>query len=47
MGKEPELVSEVERYQLDIVELTSMYKTGSVTYLLEKGWTLFHSEGSS
>jgi len=39
-GKEPELVREVERYQLDLVGLTSTHSTGSGTKLLERGWTL-------
>jgi len=39
-GKEPELVREVERYQLDMVALTSTHSTGSGTKLLERGWTL-------
>jgi len=40
-GKDPELVRKVERYQLDIVGLTSTQNTGSSgTRLLEKGWTL-------
>lgn len=38
MGKEPELVSEVERSGLDIVSLTLAH--GSGTSLLESGWTL-------
>ncbi len=42
-GKEPELVREVERYQLEIVGLTSTHSLGSGTQLLEKGWTLFYS----
>uniref|UniRef100_A0A8C2XE13 Homeobox domain-containing protein n=1 Tax=Cyclopterus lumpus TaxID=8103 RepID=A0A8C2XE13_CYCLU len=42
-GKEPELVQEVERYQLDIVGLTSTHSMGSGTKLLEKGWTLSFS----
>jgi len=42
-GKEPELVQEVERYQLDMVGLTSMHSTGSGTKLLERGWTLSFS----
>jgi len=42
-GKEPELVQEVERYQLDIVGLTSTHNMGSGTKLLEKGWTLSFS----
>lgn len=43
VGMEPELMCERERYHLDIVELTSVYGTGSETKLLEKGWTLFLS----
>ena len=42
-GKEPELVCEVERFQLDIVGLTSTHSLGSGTSILERGWTLFHS----
>ncbi len=34
---------EVERYQLEIVRLTSTHSLGSGTQLLEKGWTLFYS----
>ena len=36
-------VQEVERYQLDIVQLTSTQRS-SVTNLLERDWTLFYSE---
>ena len=43
MGKEPGLVWEVERYQLDIVGLTSTHSSVSRTGLLEKGWTLFNA----
>jgi len=43
VGKEPELVREVEQYQLDMVGLTSMHSTGSGTKLLERGWTLSFS----
>ncbi|XP_041649202.1 transient receptor potential cation channel subfamily M member 4-like [Cheilinus undulatus] len=43
VGKEPELVREVERYRLDIVGLTSKHNLGSGTSPLERGWTLFHS----
>ncbi|TWW66922.1 hypothetical protein D4764_20G0009540 [Takifugu flavidus] len=43
VGKEPELVHEVEKFQLDIVGLTSTHSKGSGTSLLEKGWTLYHS----
>lgn len=39
--QEPELVREIERYQLDIVRLTSTYNLGSGTSLLERGWTLW------
>ncbi|KAK3519758.1 hypothetical protein QTP70_003909 [Hemibagrus guttatus] len=42
-GEEPELVREVERYQLKIVGLASTYSLGSGTQLLERGWTLFFS----
>ncbi|KAK3511705.1 hypothetical protein QTP70_014524, partial [Hemibagrus guttatus] len=42
-GKEPELVREVERYRLEIVELASTHSLGSGTQLLERGWTLFFS----
>ena len=40
-GKEPELVREVARYQLDLVGLTSMHSLSSGTVLLDRGWTLF------
>ncbi|KAI3362719.1 hypothetical protein L3Q82_001784 [Scortum barcoo] len=43
-GKEPELVWEVERYQLEIVGLTSMHSLGSGIQLLERGWTLHYLE---
>ena len=43
MGKEPELVREVERYRLEIVGLTSTHSSGSGTSLLERGWTLFYA----
>ena len=43
VGKEPELVREVEKFRLDIVGLTSTHSVGSGTSLLERGWTLFHS----
>ena len=42
VGKEPELVHDIERYHLDIVRLTSMH-IGSGTNLHERGWTLFYS----
>ncbi|TWW74365.1 R2 Retrovirus-related Pol polyprotein from type I retrotransposable element [Takifugu flavidus] len=43
VGKEPELVREVEKFRLDIVGLTSTHSKGSGTSLLERGWTLYHS----
>ena len=43
VGKEPELVREVEKFRLDIVGLTSTHSKGSGTSLLERGWTLVHS----
>ncbi|KAK0138540.1 putative uncharacterized transposon-derived protein F52C9.6 [Merluccius polli] len=43
VGKEPELVREVEKFRLDIVGLTSTHSKGSGTSLLKRGWTLFHS----
>ncbi|TWW80180.1 hypothetical protein D4764_10G0012100 [Takifugu flavidus] len=43
VGKEPELVREVEKFRLDIVGLTSTRSKGSGTSLLERGWTLYHS----
>ena len=43
-GREPELVREVEWYQLEIVGLTSTHSSqGAGTELLERGWTLFYS----
>ena len=43
VGKEPELVREVEKFRLDIVGLTLTHSKGSGTSLLERGWTFFHS----
>lgn len=43
VGKEPEVVREVGRSQLDIVGLTSTHGLGSGASLFKKGWTLFHS----
>uniref|UniRef100_A0A8C6LI15 Endonuclease/exonuclease/phosphatase domain-containing protein n=1 Tax=Nothobranchius furzeri TaxID=105023 RepID=A0A8C6LI15_NOTFU len=43
VGKEPELVCEVERFRLDIVGLTSTQGSGSGTSFLERGWTFYHS----
>lgn len=37
-GKDPEPVREVEQYQLDILELTSMHSTGSGTKPQKGGW---------
>jgi len=42
VGKEPELVREVVRYQLDLIGLTSTH-SGSGNKLLERGWTLSFS----
>lgn len=42
-GKEPEVVWEVEPYQLDIAGLTSTHSTGFRTKLRERGWTLIWS----
>ena len=42
-GKEPELVREVERYQLDLVGLTSRHSRGSESVLLDREWALFFS----
>ena len=41
--KEPELMREVERNQLETVGLTSMHSLASGTQLLERGWTVFYS----
>jgi len=41
VGKEQELVREVERYQLDMVGLTSTHSTGSGAKILDCAWTLF------
>ncbi|KAI3365242.1 hypothetical protein L3Q82_010334 [Scortum barcoo] len=43
VGKELELVEEVERFPLDIVGLTSTDSASSGTKILERGWTLFYS----
>ncbi|TWW69396.1 hypothetical protein D4764_18G0002020 [Takifugu flavidus] len=43
VGKEPELVREVEKFRLDIVGLTSTHGKGSGTSLPQRGWTLYHS----
>lgn len=39
-----ELVWEVERYQHEIVGLTSMHSMSSTTQLLSRSWTLHYSE---
>lgn len=38
--EEPELVPDVERYRLDVVEIASTYILGSETQSLKRGWTL-------
>ena len=43
MGKEPELMCEVEKFRLDIVSLNLMHGKGSGTSILERGCNLFHS----
>ncbi len=43
VGKVPELVQEAERHRLDIIGLTYTHSVGSVTKLLERGWTLSFS----
>ena len=42
-GKEPELVEEIKRYQLDIVGLSSTHSIGSGTKSLDGGWNLSYS----
>lgn len=42
-GEGAELVRQVERYQLEIVGLTSTHSMGSGILLLEKGWSLYKS----
>lgn len=41
--KEPRRVKEAERYQQDIVGLTSTQSFGSGTSILGRGWTLFYA----
>lgn len=43
MGKEVELVCEVEKYWLEIGEFTSTNSLGSGISLPEEVWTVFHS----
>ena len=43
MGKEPEHVQDVARYQLDIVGLTSMQASGSGTDPSERGRSRFYA----
>jgi len=43
VGKKPELVCEVEWYQLEIVGLISTHCIGSGTKLLDRGWMLSYS----
>ena len=42
-GKDPELVREVERYELDLVGLTSMHSIGTGSELLDRGWKISFS----
>lgn len=46
MGKQPELVFEVEKYQRDIVVLASTKSLGSETSLLLCVWTVYHSRAA-
>lgn len=41
--KEPELVQDVENYQLEIVRVTSRHSMGYRIQLLERGWSLHYS----
>ncbi len=43
LGKVPDLVRGVERYQQNAVGLTSMHSFGSGTKLLDRRWTLSYS----
>jgi len=43
VGNEPRLPREVERYWIDLIELTSKPSKGSGNNLPERGWTLFIS----
>ena len=43
VGKEPKLVQEVDRYQLDIVGLPSKHNSDSGTSLLERGWIFLYA----
>uniref|UniRef100_A0A8C6Q7E1 Endonuclease/exonuclease/phosphatase domain-containing protein n=1 Tax=Nothobranchius furzeri TaxID=105023 RepID=A0A8C6Q7E1_NOTFU len=43
VGKEPELVCEVERFPLDIDGITSTHGSDSGTSFLKRGWTFYHS----
>ena len=43
LSPEPELVWEVELYQLDLVGFTSKHSCGSGSVLLDRGRTLFFS----
>lgn len=43
IGKEPELVQQIEGYQPDIVGFTSKDSTDSGTKLLERDWSLSYS----
>lgn len=39
LGKEPEILCEIERYQTDKVRLTSMHILGSGTSILDRSFT--------
>ena len=41
--KEPKFMSDVKRYQLDVLRLTSTNNKGSGTNLLGRVWNIFHS----
>lgn len=45
VGQEPEVIHEAERFQLDLVGLTSMLRAGSGTCNLEGVWTLYWGLG--
>lgn len=42
-GKKPALLSEAEKFRLDIVRLAPTHSLGFGTKLLESGWSFFHS----
>lgn len=43
-GKDLEIVKEIERYELDVFELTFKDTLGSSSQLFERGWTLLFLE---